>query len=450
MGRMQIMGLASGIDVNSAIDALLEFERLPLTRMATRKDTYRAQQDAWRDINTRLSALDNILSDLRLSATFQGRKAQVSNEDAVSATANTQAAVGTYEVVVHQKALAHRIASTGSVEGEFEHDAVLTIQVGEDAAVDITIDAGASLRDIAKAINDSDASVKATIIGERLVLESSETGLGSQITLDGDSDLLDFLGLTEGGEAIQHAQDAEFSINGIELTSHTNTINDAVEGVTFTLLEGGSSQVTVSLDTDSAMSKIKSFVDQYNSVMNFIGEKIKVTMTDTGEIRSTGTLQGDGTANRLRDSLRYQTTSALSGDLELDYDQLAVLGITTNREGILQIDEAKLRAALESDTEEVSEFFKAKATGMKDFIHSYVQYGTGILAEKQDSIGRLIKDVDRQIQRVEDRVERREEQLLRQFTALEKALSGLHAQGDWLTQQLDMLSGWGAPQKNRV
>ena len=458
MAGIQIMGLASGIDVNGAIDKLIALERLPLTKMAERKNTYKMQQDAWRDVNTRLSGLDNALTDLRLSSTFQGRTAVTSDAQLVTAGASTLAIKGTYEVVIKQTALSHRVASTDGVDEGYAtgQDSILNITVGsgEDATTEITIAAGSDLKDIVKAINDSKAPVKATIIGGRLVLESNETGTDSALQLDdGESGLLaDLKLLTDVGgvpqvNTIQEARNAEFSINGIELTSQSNTVKDAVQGVIFTLMKDDSTaQVTVKADVDSAVTKIRAFVEQYNSVMSFLAEKTKVTMTDAGDIGSVGTLQGDGTANRLRDALRFQTTSPISMDTGLDYNQLAVLGITTNKEGILQVDEAKLREALQEKPEAVTAFFNEKATNVKGFIKGYVQYGSGILAEKQESIGRLMKDVDRQIERLEERVAWKEESLVRQFTALEKVLAGFQAQGDWLTQQMTQLSSW-APQR---
>ena len=220
--------------------------------------------------------------------------------------------------------------------------------------------------------------------------------------------------------------------------------------MTFTLkdvTQGEAVQITVSQDIDSAVSKIKAFVDQYNSVMNFIAEKTKVNMTDAGDITSTGTLQGDGTANRLRSALRYEVTRAI--ETESSFNQLAVLGITTNKEGILEIDETKLREVLQENPEEVAEFFREKANNLKDFIKGYIQYGTGILAEKQESIGRLMKDIDRQIERMEERIARKEESLVRQFTALEQVLAEFQSQGAWLTQQMTMLSSWAGASRNR-
>lgn len=461
MSRLQIMGLSSGMDYDIVIGKALELERIPLTRMTARKNVYKQQQDAWRDTNTRLSALDTKLTDLRLSSTFHGRIATSSDDKLVTATAGSQAIQGTYEIEIKEVALAHRIASSDEV-GELaygDQDEVITITVGEgdnQKTQDIIIEKGSDLTAIVKKINESNAGVKATVIGNRLVFESENTGISNEIKLSGNEEFLvgqlklgtgvDSEGNLMDMNTIQAAQNAEYSVNGIWLTSESNTIRDAVQGVTFSLRDTGITQVTVKQDVDLAVSKIRAFVDQYNSMMSFIAEKTKVTMTDAGEIGSVGTLQGDGTANRLREALRFQTTSPI--DADLDYNQLAVLGITTNREGILQIDETKLRAALEENPEDVAAFFNKKATNMKDFIKGYVEYGTGILAEKQESIGRVMKDIDRQIERLEDRIARKEENLVRQFTALEKVLANLQTQSDWLSQQINQLSAW-APNNRR-
>jgi len=454
MASIQIMGLSSGMDYNSIIEQLIALERIPITRMTERKSLYKAQQDAWRDINTRLSSLDNKLSDLRLSSTFQGRAVTSSKAELVTATAGTAALTGTYSVKVIQLAQAHRVASTEAVEvdedgfvlnlGEGETE-TLEIKVGgADEGTTITFTGKVTLADIVKAINEADAGVRASIIAGRLVLESAETGKDNTIDLGGT--LVDQLKLKkEDGNinTIQQAQDAELEINGIQITSSSNTVKDAVQGVTFTLkgvTDGEPVQITISHDIDSAVSKIKAFVDQYNSVMSFIAEKTKVVMTDSGDISSTGTLQGDGTANRLRSALRYEVTRAI--ETESQFNQLAVLGITTNKEGMLEIDETKLKEALQANPEAVAEFFREKADNLKDFIQGYIRYGTGILAEKQESIGRLIKDIDRQIERLEERIARKEESLVRQFTALEQVLANFQNQSAWLSQQMIMLSSW--------
>ncbi len=468
MANIQIMGLSSGMDYNTIIEQLLALERIPITRMAQRKNIYKAQQDAWRDINTRLSALDNRLTDLRLSATFHGRTATSSKTDLVTASAGTGALTGTYTVEVSQLAQAHRVASTSEVavdgdgfvlnlgEGEKE---TITIKVGDGEEAELSFEGKVTLADIVKAINEADAKVKATIIAGRLVLESAETGENNKIELTGSSDFLVEklkLGTLDGEgnvvlHTIQDAQDAVFTINGIAVTSASNTVKDAVEGVTFNLKgvsqPGEAVQITIGHDIDSAVSKIKAFVDQYNSVMSFIAEKTKVTMTDGGDISSTGTLQGDGTANRLRSALRYEVTRAIETDSS--FNQLAVLGITTNKEGILEINETKLREVLRENPEQVEAFFREKATNLKDFIKGYIQYGTGILAEKQESIGRLMKDIDRQIERLEERIARKEESLVRQFTALEQVLSEFQSQSAWLTQQMTLLSSWAGGRSNR-
>lgn len=461
MAGIQIMGLSSGIDYDTTIEHLLALERIPLTRMTERKSAYKQQQEAWRDINTRLSALDGRLSDLRLSSTFQRRIATSSDEQLVSATAGNQAIEGTYELTIANTAVAHRVASDGEVkELVYNGDEIIRITVGQgdsQKTTEVTIKADSDLVTVVKDINEAVAGVKATVIGGRLVLESTDTGLSHQIRLNGSKAFLvdqlrlgtdvDSDGNLLGIKTIRPAENAQLTINGIEVTSESNTLRDAVQGMTFTLRDAGTAQITVGQDVDSAVSKIKAFVDQYNSVISFIAEKTKVTMTDAGDIGSIGTLQGDGTANRLREAIRFQTTSPI--ETEAKYNQLAVLGITTNKEGLLQIDEAKLREVLQEEPEEVAAFFQEKASNMKDFIKDYVRYGTGILAEKQESIGRVMKDIDRQIERLEDRIARKEESLVRQFTALEKVLSSFQSQSDWLTLQMDQLSSWTSINKKR-
>lgn len=441
VGSLQIMGLSSGIDFDSIINQLIALERQPITRMEERKSLYQQQQDAWRDINTRLSNLDSKLTPLKLDSTFQARETTSSDEAVATATASAEAIEGTYDIQVIQVAKAHRMASdpVSDLSGYIGEQKV-KITVGTNSkTVTVNITESSTLSDVATAINNTDGiGVKASVIDDRLVLESKETGQNNVITLENISGSL-FNDLTFSD--IQSPQDASYTINGIDLTSSSNTISDVVTGVTFTLKGEGSTTITVSHDVDAAVDKIRAFVDQYNSVMDFIAQKTDTTMSDTGEVRSTGILQGDGTAIRLQMALRRKVTESI--DTTSKYDQLAVLGITTTRDGQLEVDESKLREALKAAPEEVEAFFVEMATKTKEFIKGYIQYGTGILAEKQESLDRLMDDIDNQIERLEERVARKEESLVRQFTALEKALAAMQSQSTWLAGQLNQLVGMG-------
>lgn len=435
-----ISGIASGIDTDALIQQLLAIERRPLVYMEDQIKKLQLQSDGFRDVNTRMSNLETRLSSLVSLSTFNAKAVKSTAEDVVKASAGPSAAVGTYEVVVTQLAKAHRIASDdhGDVTSSLGLDGTFTIN-GEQ----VTIDSDMSLNDIRDAINAAGAGVKATVIGGTLVLERGESGASNAIELvdsdAGPGGVLKALGLLDGGNAVknelQAAQDAVFTINGVALTRSSNTVNDAVQGVTFTLAGEGTATITIEQDVDGALSAIRAFVEQYNSVQTFIN-----SVTAKGEV-----LQGNGTILRLQTSLYSLVSGFVNAPAGAKYRTLAQIGITVGRNGNLTIDESVLRKALEENPDDVQALFAATAdrdgydgvaVRLRDFVRAYTQSGTGILASQGASYREQMDALREAMDRFEARLKMREESLRRQFTEMERVLASLQNLSNALSNQI--------------
>lgn len=327
----------------------------------------------------------------------------------------------------------------------------------------VTVTATDTLRDIKTAINTAGAGVTAAIIDDRLVLTSDSSGTAGEMTFTDADGILEDLGILNGGAAkneLQAARDALFTINGLEITRDSNSVDDALSGVTLNLLEatdadgngtigeGETVQLVISSDTDTVVEAVQAFVDQYNLVMDWVN-------TNFGE--ADGLLNGDPTMMRIQRALKEQVNGAVAGLTQ--YNSLSMVGITTSdssatlgfsASGQLTLDQDALEAALADDATAVKELFydstASPATGvaarLSDYIDHLITSGTGIIPTRNESLDDQMDDLQDQIDLLNIRLELKEEQLNRQFTLLESALSSLQSQGNWLAGQIATLPGF--------
>lgn len=433
-----ISGIASGIDTDALIQQLLAIERRPLVYMEDQIKKLQLQSDGFRDVNTRMSNLETKLSSLVSLSTFRAKTVKSGDEKVATATAGPSASAGTYQIVVTQLAQAHRIASAEQGDATSPLNLSGTVKIN---GVEVTIDASMSLRDIRDAINQAGAGVRATVIGTTLVLESEKSGLGNAISLEdsGPGGPLEALGLVDSDgnilRELQAAQDAQFEINGVHLESSSNSVSDAVEGLSITLVGEGSATITVEKNTDEAFNAIKAFVEQFNSVQTFIK-----SITGKGEI-----LQGNGTLLRLQNSLYSLVSGFVNAPGGYQYRALASIGIAIDKNGNLSIDENTLRKALEENPDQVQALFAARAdqdgfdgvaVRLREFVQSYTQSGTGILASQGDSYRRQMEGLRESMESFKRRLELREVALRRQFTEMERVLASLQNLSSALSHQI--------------
>ena len=466
MSGINFIGSYSGID-QSVIDQLMEVERLPLRQYESKKSSITQKQNAWKDINTRLNNLFNKLKTLQSKDTFTAKTAKSSNEEIVAVSTSNKAVEGTYDIEVKKLATNTKMVSSGINTDSFtiEKDEKLEIILDgdEENKIEIDVKAGDSLKDIVSKINSftRDSGISATLINNNegsshLVLTDIKGA--REITLKDEEGLLNQLGLANP-DKYEKGQEAQFIINGVEVKSSTNTITDVVEGLTIDLKKasaGQSVRVTVGIDYEKVEKAIKEFVDQYNSTMTFIEEKLAAGNPDIAG--SGGVLAGDGTLMRLHSSLRNFVTSSLFKNDYDGYKDISQLGVTTiDKYGQLQFDASKLREALEENPDKVMEFFfgigegEEKVEGFVDrlnnYIDSFISTKNGIIKNKNESYDKVLKDLNRQIERFNDRMEKKEEQYIRIFTALDMAMMQAESQMNWLVGQIDALNASASVRK---
>lgn len=454
-------GIGSGIDIDALVTALVDAERQPVERRLTETETSAsALITAFGDISTTLTALQTSVETLATTSSFNETTASSSSSSLVSATSDETASPGSYLVAVTNIATAQTLSSkTYTATSDVVGTGTLSITVGSGTAVSITIDStNNTLSGIRDAINAADAGATASVVLDGAayrLLVTSDTGASNALSLSvsddgdgtdtGDDSGLSALNYHSGDNQMtenQAAQDASFSVNGLSLTSSTNTIADIVDGVDLTLSEATTTPVTITVakNTDAVVAELESFVALYN---NFYSSAQELTKYDASTSEA-GVLQGDFTALSILSQIRQSLTSEVTAST---HSALSDLGIEIGTDGLLEIDTSAFLTAWNDDSAEISAFFAGSSTadGLADAIEdtlSGILNATGSIASRTDALNTKIATVALERAELEVRLAKIEARYLRQFNAMDALVAQLTSTGDFLEAQFDALPGF--------
>lgn len=447
-------GVGSGLDVASIINQLMAVERQPLARLQDQQKSYQSKLSAFGQVQSAMSKLQDAATALTKSATFSATKASAGDTKAFTVSSGASAQTGSYGIEVEQLARAQRVASSATTAPSVG-EGTLTISLGryaEDgsftAAADgektISLAAGASLSDLRAAINDADAGVSAQIINngtiDQLVISSKDTGAAQAFRLSGTGALADFgydAGNADPGLAtIQSAQDARLSIDGLAITRSSNTVSDAIEGVTLSLVKPteGETAVTVARDDDTAKKAIDEFAKAYNELNTLIRSQTSYN----ADTKKAGTLNGDSSMRSIQSQLRTALGNPISG--LSGAKMLSDAGISFKTDGSMSVDSTKLTEALADPSKKIGELFAGNGTvdGFAKSMETRLKgmLGTdGLLSARTEGINSTIKSFDLRIETMEARLVKIEARYSAQFTALDAAMSSMNTTSAFLTQQ---------------
>ncbi len=461
MATISSPGIGSGLDVKSIVKQLVELEKKPLDTLKLQAATVQTKISAFGQIKSLVSTFADATSKLTSVTGWNGVTTTSSDTKSVTATAVGGTLPTTFNVEVQSLAKAQATASAsllpvggalgaGTLRLELGKWTVVpaSFTPGTGTPVDISIEATDTLSDIAGKINGASAGVTAAILkdssGERLLLRGKNTGeeAGFRLSVtDGDGNNTDAAGLSRlvaGSSVTQYAANAQATVNGIAVSSATNTFANTVSGVTFNALAVTAAPVEISVAKDSSavQKNIENFVSAYNAINDLINEATSYdAATKKGSL-----LQGDSTAITLQSSLRaaLQSVSSASGQ----YQQLSAIGISQQRGGSLTIDSTKLSAALENP-DEVKKMFSSTESGAAQGIAVKIKALTtnllatdGFFKTKDDSLKLSLTRNSKEQARVNEKAANVEAQLNRRYSALDSKLATLNALNSYVSQQV--------------
>ncbi|MBI2179369.1 MAG: flagellar filament capping protein FliD [Deltaproteobacteria bacterium] len=458
MANVQFGGLITGLDVNALISGLVKAEHRSVDILQNQKVRYQAQDGVLTAVVSALGNLKSAAQALSLATDFSKHSAASSDTSVLTASADSTAENGSNTIVVDRLAAARIVKSRSyTSESDTVGTGTLTITVNGTSTL-ITVDAtNNTLSGLKSAINSSGAAVTASIVNagssaspdHRLLVQSKETGTANALTISGTLVPGSSNPFQSGGTEVQAAADALFSVNGLTVTRSSNTVSDVVTGVTFTMLKAGdadgvvettdaSAKVTVAVDSAALKSSVKKFVDDYNAVNKIINDQFKLN-PDT---HRQGALGGDASLRGVLSRLRNEVSAA--GGIGAGFLYLSDIGITFQKDGALAVNDAKLASALEKDPTGVSNLFTLVQNGIgkrvPDAVDDFISSIDGTLTFRQKGLRTSVEQIDKKVAGEEKRIASLEERLTKQFSSLEKLVSQLKSQGDYLYQQLTALS----------
>ncbi|MEZ4388782.1 MAG: flagellar filament capping protein FliD [Candidatus Krumholzibacteriia bacterium] len=433
MSTISFSGLATGMDTASIVSQLLELKRAPVYRLQNDRQTYQSQISALGTLKDKLLALQTAAQGLDTANEFAALKATSSHEDLLQVTASSSAAPGTFSVEVQalaaaQKSRSQMYTSTATTIGTGTYRFTVG---GEEQTLEI--DTYTDLATLAERINNEIDGINAAII-----YDGSDTG-GYYLSLTGEPGSsgafsIDTSGLNGGSPpvltTIQAAADAHLVIDGLDVYTDGNTVENAISGLSINLLGaevGTRVQIDVATDADGVKEQVKGFVDAYNDVILFLELGLK---TD-------GNLHGNTTARSIMNSMQSVMNASHSGDGA--YSLLAQVGIE-HQQGTraLKFDESKFADAVAADFSAVRDLFIerdgniGKASLIDTAVDNLTDSISGMFKMGTDSLNTRIENIDNSIERYERSIESYRITLERKFVAMEQMVAQLQAQGNSL------------------
>ena len=459
---MQITGLASGLDTNSIISALLAVDQQPITALQKEESGLTAQDTQLSSIQTALQTVAlnaQALSDPSLFALTQNVTS--SNTTLVSAMPTNSIGVGAvtggYQVAVSQ--LASAAQSTFTFASPKTDDTV-TI----DGSHQYKLSAGASVEDLANAINsDQNGSVWAAVTAKNTVVLSeratgTDTGYVGVSEADDNGNPLTGAGAALSLQTQQQGQNALVTVNnGTPLTEQSNTVTDAIAGVTLNLsgltTTGTGSPVTIDVSapapsTSTIEAAVTTFVNSYNSVLDQMNTQLgqKTSTTDPTQ----GTLFGDTELEGLMNDMRTSMYSPGAG-LPTGMAALSDIGITTGAasgdaapsadsiEGKLTVDTSTLAQAITDNPNGVEAVLSSWSQSFSQIVNNEAEVGGNLDTRVQGNTSE-ISDLGNQISSMQANLAVKQQSLEQEYSNMEVLLSQNQTQSSWLSGQTASLS----------
>ncbi|WP_298470776.1 flagellar hook-associated protein 2 [uncultured Psychrobacillus sp.] len=488
---MRIGGLASGMDIDSLVEKMMKAERTSLDKVTQKKQYTEWQLEDYRSVNRKLNDYSNNLFDTMMKqSTFLAKTVTTSSPDAVSVKSMNATSEFSGSISVSQLAAQASLQSKGVIKntsGEIVDTKATLASLGMANDISITINTinkdGKFSADNEKTLTFSDSDTIESVLKKinsetgvtafydsftgKIAMTAKNSGKadsGAEIVVSGNlAEVLKIDGNSNEANG-KAGQNAKFTFNGLETERNNNAFQ--INGFEVTLKQTTSSPVTFSSapDTDKIVDSVKKFVEDYNKLIEELNSKIRetkyrnyspLTASQKEDMKEkeielweekakSGTLKNDSTISSMLQSMRSVLNGAIEGTSGTI--RLSDIGITTSKDystnGKLEINETKLREAINSDPNKVYEVFAksgstTEESGLATQVRAIITDSRKNLTDKAGitgatnntfSIGRALDNFNQQISRLQNRLTMVEDRYWKQFTAMENAINRANSQ----------------------
>lgn len=463
---------AGPLDVQSIVSQLMSVEQQPVTQSQTRSTKAQSQLSDLGNISSSLSALQGALSKLTSGSFVQQFKVGSTDSTVASASASSGGRPGSYNLDVAQLAQSRQLVFDQSPSGVSITDAEAKM-TGMPQSLSLTVNGktteitfpeytetvtdeqgqpaqvtSMSLKNLVDKVNAAGAGVTASIVQNngkyKMVLQSTDAGAAKAFSISaggadsGSAAGSSFAGLTQSDTAASEshdATDAQVSINGVSVSSDSNHLTDAIEGVNIDISKVGSTVITVNQDNESIGKSLQDFVDSYN--------KVKTTIDSARD--SKGSLKGNASVLSIEQKfVSILQTPVPGADPVTSYAYLSQIGISLQKDGTLKLDQGAFNAALNKDPSAVIKLFgNSTTTGFGDRFNAAVNDmlgPDGIIETSKASVNSRLSYETSLQDRMSKQLDQKKTQYLQQYTTLNSNLSQMQKATENLSGLLDGVS----------
>ena len=469
-GTLTAPGIGSGLDVKSLVTQLMALEQRPMTLLTSQESRYQAKLSSLGTIKSALSTLQSAASGLTSSSTSQ-YSSTVADASILTTTPTSNASPGTYKVTVSALAQAQKLLSggtasmadaiggggsttltftlgtissdLGAVDGVYS-DAHFAANPGK-SPVSVVIDGtNNSLTGIRDAINNANAGVTASIINDggtspyRLTITSNDTGAANSLSIAASGDAAVAALLAYDPQGTQHltqtqvARNAALSVDGVAITSASNSVTDAIQGVTLNLTKVHANpltdftSVTVQRDSSGLNPAMSALLNAYNGLNKTVG----------GLTGKAAAFQGDSGVLEMRSKVRDILTAPQATGAGITL--LTQLGISFQKDGSLAVDSAKFNAAVTANPAAAAAFTAALGRAVNAAATNLLG-SAGPITSKTDGLNNSIKNIQKREADLQHRLDATQARYQKQFSDLDTLLGKMAQTSTYLTQQLASL-----------
>lgn len=458
MAGSTVSGIGSNIDTQAIVTALVNAQKAPKqAQINTQTLKATTTLSSLGKVQAALDAFRGAMENMTTSNSFSGLSVKSADEKVATVKAGNGAANGAFNLTVNKLATASKVSTQVYADGAGtvvnKTGAATTFSMTQSGkSYDLSVPAGATLQQVRDSINSTfgtsglSANVLTDANGSRLVVTSTKMGEGSDITLGGNS------GIDTDYKVISPPSNAEYVLDGINMTSKSNEISDAVSGLSITLVgespkntsstNNERSPTLISLTTNASTLKsgVQGFVDTYNALMTAINAETKVSKGADGSPVA-GALTGDANMRALVTSIRNEM-SQLSGNGA--FKSLAQFGVTTSQDGgLLSLDDKKWSAAAATNIADLPSIFNGK-TGllarMQSATEDFAKATTGTFAQRTKTLTDNLNKLKTEQTTLDDRMTALTKSLQDKYNAMDTLVAQLRAQSNSVMTTLNALN----------
>ena len=438
-GEVNFSGF-NGFDFNQIIDVTIEAESAPLKALEAKDSDLRKKDAALGSFGVEVADLQDPVGDLVLGTAFTDLEAASTDTDIATVTLGDNAVAGTYDLVITQLAKAQVTASTNGYTNTTDIAAdggSISFTIGATTTTPITISTATSLTALKTLINDQNSGVVASVVNDgtnnKLVIQSRSTGAANGFTINNSlTNGVDTVVAFTGGQSpsvgnSQNSQDSALTVNGLSITSASNTVTDAVPGTTVTLVKAGTASINVTADYDTLKEHVKTFITEFNALKEFFGKQTQIDSI-TGK---PGPLGNDTILRQALSDVKNLILTSNGNDGQYSY--LTEIGVEFEQAGTLKLNEEKFNTAIDTAVADVQKLFQGDGTvdGVFDDLKAAlasIDNTAGLIKTTRNALDTTMKSIRDQILGQHLRLELRRTELQKMYSAADLAMSRITSQ----------------------